>query len=193
MFFFFSSRRRHTRCALVTGVQTCALPILTRSRELVPSEWPAVLRRAGFTGTVVYMDELVVDVPSVLRALAEPWRDGIRSRPGDEGRATMGRATFDCWRDRGIEPRILLLTAAEGNARYAAEAGDGDDIGDQRRPLVQGLLKPAPFPLCAHLTGGSMTDKPLATITTHQTATGEPVWYIGAAVAERAKIGRAHV
>src|SRR3546814_4118159 len=26
-FFFFSSRRRHTRCALVTGVQTCALPI----------------------------------------------------------------------------------------------------------------------------------------------------------------------
>src|SRR3546814_171537 len=28
MFFVFSSRRRHTRCALVTGVQTCALPIL---------------------------------------------------------------------------------------------------------------------------------------------------------------------
>src|SRR3546814_5410614 len=27
VFFFFSSRRRHTRCALVTGVQTCALPI----------------------------------------------------------------------------------------------------------------------------------------------------------------------
>src|SRR3546814_4080147 len=27
--FFFSSRRRHTRCALVTGVQTCALPILS--------------------------------------------------------------------------------------------------------------------------------------------------------------------
>src|SRR3546814_14623608 len=29
MYFFFSSRRRHTRCALVTGVQTCALPIAT--------------------------------------------------------------------------------------------------------------------------------------------------------------------
>src|SRR3546814_8461414 len=27
VFFFCSSRRRHTRCALVTGVQTCALPI----------------------------------------------------------------------------------------------------------------------------------------------------------------------
>src|SRR3546814_949170 len=31
--FFFSSRRRHTRCALVTGVQTCALPISADSRE----------------------------------------------------------------------------------------------------------------------------------------------------------------
>src|SRR3546814_19994907 len=34
MFFFFSSRRRHTRCALVTGVQTCALPILPKPREI---------------------------------------------------------------------------------------------------------------------------------------------------------------
>src|SRR3546814_8248223 len=32
-FFFFASRRRHTRCALVTGVQTCALPILRREIE----------------------------------------------------------------------------------------------------------------------------------------------------------------
>src|SRR3546814_7176244 len=31
--FFFSSRRRHTRCALVTGVQTCALPILVGEVE----------------------------------------------------------------------------------------------------------------------------------------------------------------
>src|SRR3546814_4951759 len=30
VYFFFSSRRRHTRCALVTGVQTCALPIWGR-------------------------------------------------------------------------------------------------------------------------------------------------------------------
>src|SRR3546814_11252474 len=31
--FFFSSRRRHTRCALVTGVQTCALPIFSYGQE----------------------------------------------------------------------------------------------------------------------------------------------------------------
>src|SRR3546814_2410669 len=33
---FFSSRRRHTRCALVTGVQTCALPISVGHDELAP-------------------------------------------------------------------------------------------------------------------------------------------------------------
>src|SRR3546814_4398678 len=32
-FFFFSSRRRHTSCALVTGVQTCALPISEQHRS----------------------------------------------------------------------------------------------------------------------------------------------------------------
>src|SRR3546814_18440206 len=70
--FFFSSRRRHTRCALVTGVQTCALPILSagtrhnptvivstesrRARNLVagacrPARLPAVPARvAGGTG-----------------------------------------------------------------------------------------------------------------------------------------------
>src|SRR3546814_10705051 len=38
-FLFFSSRRRHTRCALVTGVQTCALPIWQHLETL--GEWDA--------------------------------------------------------------------------------------------------------------------------------------------------------
>src|SRR3546814_17333057 len=41
--FFFSSRRRHTRCALVTGVQTCALPISVATRPDKPKDVP------GFT------------------------------------------------------------------------------------------------------------------------------------------------
>src|SRR3546814_1995736 len=47
--FFFSSRRRHTICALVTGVQTCALPILRPgvSCESVDAAACRVLERAG--------------------------------------------------------------------------------------------------------------------------------------------------
>src|SRR3546814_19372371 len=36
--FFFSSRRRHTRCALVTGVQTCAPPILPYFQNFLNSD-----------------------------------------------------------------------------------------------------------------------------------------------------------
>src|SRR3546814_6824926 len=52
-FFFFSSRRRHTRCALVTGVQTCALPI-----------WPA--ERLGQVSRALVEDPALVDLPERL-------------------------------------------------------------------------------------------------------------------------------
>src|SRR3546814_8465743 len=42
--FFFSSRRRHTRCALVTGVQTCALPIWRLWPAGAPGSIPAGIR-----------------------------------------------------------------------------------------------------------------------------------------------------
>src|SRR3546814_5623708 len=48
--FFFSSRRRHTRCALVTGVQTCALPIC----ELVGGH--SVVRFPGFRRSRICSD-----------------------------------------------------------------------------------------------------------------------------------------
>src|SRR3546814_4136893 len=60
--FLFSSRRRHTRCALVTGVQTCALPIccgiamtlsidigLGRSAEPIARQVARALRNAIVT------------------------------------------------------------------------------------------------------------------------------------------------
>src|SRR3546814_2209653 len=49
---FFSSIRRHTRCALVTGVQTCALPIFSAigtHREIKRLPRP-VIERQSFTG-----------------------------------------------------------------------------------------------------------------------------------------------
>src|SRR3546814_12942157 len=56
--FFFSSRRRHTRCALVTGVQTCALPIC---EEAGNSGFPAVIRPSftmgGTGGGIAYNSE----------------------------------------------------------------------------------------------------------------------------------------
>src|SRR3546814_3715752 len=52
--FFFSSRRRHTRCALVTGVQTCALPICWLDRGFVG---------AGVIAAVLLADLMVAETP----------------------------------------------------------------------------------------------------------------------------------
>src|SRR3546814_6691819 len=68
LFFFYSSRRRHTRCALVTGVQTCALPIWGTHGE---SEWTL---------------ERVYDMLSLLKPLRT--RLGGQLSGGEIGRAS---------------------------------------------------------------------------------------------------------
>src|SRR3546814_5994685 len=67
--FFFSSRRRHTRCALVTGVQTCALPIyfLYRTKQ----KFLGVLGLAMGYG----LDDNVL---GAYRFLVENWEEGDR-------------------------------------------------------------------------------------------------------------------
>src|SRR3546814_2628632 len=61
--FFLSSRRRHTRCALVTGVQTCALPIFTEGKPKLTD----VLTVDGFSE-----DEVLALVASVERSSEHP-------------------------------------------------------------------------------------------------------------------------
>src|SRR3546814_3105363 len=68
-FFFFSSRRRHTRCALVTGVQTCALPICQFIRTLLCR--PTAAELADFAA-----EYTIVDLPSFR---ADPAKHGTRS------------------------------------------------------------------------------------------------------------------
>src|SRR3546814_1298894 len=67
LFFFFSSRRRHTICALVTGVQTCALPIWNNSRR-----WPFQLYcpRTQDLGDIVGLIDDHVDAKSRVQAAA---------------------------------------------------------------------------------------------------------------------------
>src|SRR3546814_6048692 len=83
--FFFSSRRRHTRCALVTGVQTCALPILRAAfdpaggpRPLVLDGEMLVLKSVAIDGRVLGPDEYAVDATSL--TIPEIGRASCRER-----------------------------------------------------------------------------------------------------------------
>lgn len=176
-----SSHLMLSKHGIAADIRGVGARFTTKARKLAAAEWPAGLTEAGFDGGIDYMDEPVVDVPSVLRALAEPYRPAIRLIGRDESADPLHWLAAI-----GIEPRVVLVTAAGSNERIAAAAGHADGLEVQRRPLLQGLLAPAPFPLFAHLFEGSL-DKPAVTVTTHETADGTPVWYLGARVAERPK------
>src|SRR3546814_6772469 len=75
--FFFSSRRRHTRCALVTGVQTCALPIFEISLRLTSDEEVRGLNR-DYRGKDAPTNVLSFPMvqPDLIEAISENSDDG---------------------------------------------------------------------------------------------------------------------
>src|SRR3546814_1022240 len=80
LFFFFSSRRRHTICALVTGVQTCALPILiviSHDNELLESTVNKVMHLDANRGEI--------DVYNM------GWKNYLKQRETDERRRKRER------------------------------------------------------------------------------------------------------
>src|SRR3546814_11021573 len=122
--FFFSSRRRHTRCALVTGVQTCALPICRRALD-----WAA--------GQRAWIEAALADVPPAV-ALAPggevplygiPHRiDWRESRPRtvrvEDGRILTGgpAETIEPRLLRWLRPHALSVLRTEGR-RVGKEGG----------------------------------------------------------------------
>src|SRR5881628_1174176 len=88
--FFFSSRRRHTRCQSVTGVQTCALPI---SRALVHRP------------SIVLADEPTGNLDgSSGRAVAE----GLAALAAERGAAVLV-ATHDARLEPFATRRVLIV------------------------------------------------------------------------------------
>src|SRR3546814_15803708 len=65
--FVFSSRRRHTRCALVTGVQTCALPIYGKEVAIDPMRQIKQLTTVDFS--LSYVSKRVVPDPEYAYAI----------------------------------------------------------------------------------------------------------------------------
>src|SRR3546814_1145829 len=61
LYFFFSSRIRQTRCALVTGVQTCALPIYHHLKSGGDRQMALRIRDAGLP--LIYVPDMTVHHP----------------------------------------------------------------------------------------------------------------------------------
>src|SRR3546814_6152244 len=127
VFFFFSSRRRHTRCALVTGVQTCALPIypLVAKGSLVSEPrfkeaLDSIIERGG---RVIVIDPR--------RTETARRYEHLPVRPGGDGWLLAGVSRVII--DENLEDRAFLDAHCSGLPTFveALRSFDLEDCADQ--------------------------------------------------------------
>src|SRR3546814_12323539 len=129
-FFFFSSIRRHTRCALVTGVQTCALPIYRARGDLDDLDRGEGLADFGVRRLAVLERGFVGEQHMFVRD-----RNNVIVK-----RAALDRAVRlpDEQRARRIEPMLARdrLRRVEMLARGAASAANALDENPAALPVT---------------------------------------------------------
>lgn len=126
------------------------------------------------------LDELVIDVPSLVHRLAEPVADRLLpwSVPADSiARTPEGVDHAECG-DYAIRADTYVFAAGVGNQSLALRAGF--DVPMRRRPLRQIVVRlPRPVAVFAHCVSGDAGDRPEMTVTSHGNAL-----YVGGGVAE---------
>src|SRR3546814_3469938 len=118
--FFFSSRRRHTRCALVTGVQTCALPIYPAFAQTTVARLAAdleILRQQGFKLAVIDTPPAITmaiqSVISVAELIVVP------TRPSPHDLRAVGATVDLC--ERAGKPLVFVVNGATPKAKITSE------------------------------------------------------------------------
>ena len=163
----------------------------SRMQTVEKSKQPALFQNPNFKGALYRLDEPVLDVPTVLQALAQPWQDRIIQIPQNTDIAWQQKGkhvqAVQFGSDIEISAQQFVLTAGEGNQALLDSLGIKKPTM-QRRPLQMVLCKAkdkqSPLPaLHAHSLGTGST--PIATITSHLTEDGDTVWYIGGNIAEQ--------
>src|SRR3546814_12448748 len=143
LFFFFSSRRRHTRCALVTGVQTCA-------SDLYPAG-PAVGHLTGYVGAASAEEYEKTKDPLLVTpgfkigkdGLERSLEDRLRGKPGAKREEVTARGRLV--RQLATRPdqpgETVRLTIAAGLQEYNARR-----LGTPSGAAVVHACLPGPVP-----------------------------------------------
>lgn len=159
-----------------------------RVDQVKGEQLPPALQDRKFKGKVYRLAELVLDVPSLIARLAELAGDGLLAAQDIQPLRDGARLTGLRVDGREIRAQRVVLSAGAGNAQLLATLGI-EQPKQQLRPLHMVLAKgPALKPLYAHCLGGG--PKPRVTVTTHPTADGQWVWYLGGDLAEADGVAR---
>src|SRR3546814_17425873 len=111
--FFFSSRRRHTRCALVTGVQTCALPVTPGKKAVLFKCWAGCSQEAVWSALNSRKINRHTRGETVDRA-PEPSRRKLALHLWDSAVPIAGTAAERYLRSRALDPDGLKRSEARG-------------------------------------------------------------------------------
>ncbi len=159
-----------------------------RVDQVKGEQLPPALQNPKFKGKVYRLAELVVDVPSLITRLAELAGDSLLAANAIEPLHDNGQLVGLRVDGREIRAQRIVLSAGRGNADLLASLGIAQP-SQQLRPLHMVMVKgPSLKPLYAHCLGGG--PKPRITVTSHQSADGEWVWYLGGDLAEADGVAR---
>lgn len=158
-----------------------------RMDKVAREDYPPLLDNPAFSGQVYRLQDIVLDVPSVLEALVEKSRERIFSLAGSdyEWRRAKDSAELIIRSERGalrVRARQFVFTAGKGNAELL-DALDVHKPQMQTRPLHQVWVKHnLDHRFFGHCLGADTT--PRLSISTHPTADGAQVWSLGGSLAE---------
>lgn len=161
-----------------------------RVEEVAQAQRPGVFQHKDFKGSLYRLNEIVLNVPSLIDALRTPveariFQADLTTAEIETGQSENGQSISSIYfaeQQLQIEPGKLVLTAGEGFEQIAQTINISLPEM-QRRPLHMVMVKHQHnLPTYAHCIGSS--SKPLATITTHPTQDGQQVWYLGGDIAE---------
>lgn len=159
-----------------------------RVDQVKGSDLPPALQDPRFKGKVYRLAELVIDIPSLVKKLAELAGDSLLAGQDIEPLRRDGELVGLRVDGREIHAQRVVLSAGEGMADLL-KALNVSQPAMQRRPLHMVLVKgPTLKPLYAHCLGGG--PKPRITVTTHPAADGQWVWYLGGDIAEAEGVAR---
>lgn len=144
---------------------------------------PAFLRHQDFAGSLYRLDDLVLDIPSLVANLAHNL-DGRCFVIGDYQLQKTTDAIYSLRADSlEIQAQQFVLCGGEGNQELLNQLGFTKPE-QQLRPLQQVMIKHQyPFDFFGHCVG--MDSTPRLTISSHRLPAGERIWYLGGSLAEK--------
>lgn len=161
-------------------------------KVLDKKEYPAVFQNPAFKGKVYQVEEMVLDIPSVLKALVSNCPNAIFKMSNPIFTYAADGSIAGCTSDNlKINARQYVFTAGAGNELLTRGLGVSAP-SMQRRPLQMVMVKHThQLPVYAHCIT-SANPKPRITITTHTASDGKTVWYLGGLLAETGVTRTAH-